>query len=199
MTREETAELLALITAFWPEFVHQGHVTVNAWHLMLADIPAAVAREALVLLAATRSFPPRPADLLDAVAELTLPPDARLSPAEAWGLVLETVRAVGYYREPNLPGIVGQAVRIIGWREICTSENVEATRAHFLRVYEQLQRRARRDAVLPAPLRERLALDRALAPSPSHALARAERPVSLRELMQTLPAPHPREERDDDA
>jgi len=199
MTREETAELLALITAFWPDFVHQGHVTVNAWHLMLAEIPASVAREALVLLAATRSFSPRPADLLDAIAELTLPPDARLTPAEAWGLVLETVRAVGYYREPDLPGLVGQAVRIIGWREICTSENVEATRAHFFRVYEQLQRRARRDAVLPEPLREQLAIDHALAPSRTHALARADRVVSIRDLMQTLPAPLPREDGDDEA
>lgn len=68
-----------------------------------------------------------------------------------------------------------------------------------MRVYEQLQRRARRDAVLPEPLRERLAVGHALVPSRTHALARAERPVSLRDLMQTLPAPQPREEHDDDA
>jgi hypothetical protein len=187
VTRQEVAELLAMISAYWPEFVHQGEVSVRAWHLVLADVPAAVARDALVLLAATRTFPPKPAELLDAVAELTLAPDERLSPAEAWGLVVDAVRKVGFYREPDLPGLVGQAVRIIGWREICTSENVEATRAHFMRVYEQLQRRARRDAVLPAPLRERVSVAPALRGADERPLSPLAEPQPIRHLLRVLP------------
>lgn len=162
MTREQTAQLLAMIVAYWPEFPHQGEVTVNAWYLLLADLPYDLAQEALVLLAATRVFPPKPAELLDAVAELTLPPDARLTPAEAWGLVLDAVRQVGVYGRPRLPGLVGEAVEVVGWREICTSENADAVRAHFMRVYEQLQARARREAALPPALRERLTIGPAL-------------------------------------
>jgi hypothetical protein len=187
VTRQEVAELLAMISAYWPEFVHQGEVSVRAWHLVLADIPADVTREALLLLAATRTFPPKPAELLDAVAELSLPPDERLSPAEAWGLVVDAVRKVGFYGEPDLPGLVGQAVRIVGWREICTSENVEANRAHFLRVYEQLQRRARRDAVLPARLRERVSVAPALRGAEEPRWSRLGGPVPVRHLLRVIP------------
>jgi hypothetical protein len=154
VTRHEVAELLSLIVAYWPEFPHQGELTVNAWHVLLKDVPHPLAQQALLLLASTRTFPPKPAELLEAVAELTLPPDARLTPAEAWQLVLREVQHVGYYGRPNLPPLVRQAVDCLGWHDICLSENVEVTRAHFMRVFEQLATRQRRQAVLPRPLRE---------------------------------------------
>ena len=156
MTREETAKLLAIIVAYWPQFPHQGEVTVNAWYELLEHVPYELAVEAVKLLASTHTFSPAIAEVLDAIADLTMPPDARLSPAEAWGVVLRAVRAYGVYATPSLPGLIGQAVDIVGWREICTSENPDAVRAHFFRVYEQLQRRARRDTVLPPALRDRL-------------------------------------------
>lgn len=100
--------------------------------------------------------------LTDAVAILSLPPDARLTPAEAWSCVLREVQRVGVYGQPQLPGLVARAVACLGWREICTSDEPDVVRAHFLRVYEQLQARARRDVVLPAALRARLAVSPAL-------------------------------------
>ena len=72
-------------------------------------------------------------------------------------MVLDEVRRTGVYGQPRLPGLVQRAVDVVGWREICLSENVDAVRAHFLRVYEQLAQRARREVALPAMLRERLA------------------------------------------
>jgi hypothetical protein len=157
MTRHEVAELLSLIVAYWPEFPHQGELTVNAWHVLLRDVPYPLAQQALLLLASTKTFPPKPAELLDAIAELTLPPEARLTPAEAWQLVLREVQRVGYYGRPSLPPLVQQAVDCLDWTDICRSENVEVTRAHFMRVFEQLVTRQRRQAVLPQPLREALA------------------------------------------
>lgn len=158
MTRHEVAELLSLIVAYWPEFQHQGELTVNAWHVLLRDISYARAQQALLLLASTKTFPPKPAELLEAVAELTLPPDARLTPAEAWQLVVREVQRVGFYGQPDLPLLVRQAVDCLGWTDICRSENVEVTRAHFMRVFEQLVARHRRQAVLPQPLRQALVL-----------------------------------------
>jgi hypothetical protein len=157
VTRHEVAELLSLIVAYWPEFQHQGELTVNAWHVLLKDVPYPLAQQALLLLASTKTFPPKPAELLEAIAELTLPPDARLTPAEAWQLVLREVQNVGYYGRPSLPLLVQQAVDCLCWHDICRSENVEVTRAHFMRTFEQLVTRQRRQAVLPRPLREALA------------------------------------------
>jgi hypothetical protein len=156
MTRHEVAELLSLIVAYWPEFQHQGELTVNAWHVLLRDVPYPLTQQALLLLASTKTFPPKPAELLEAVAELTIPPEARLTPAEAWQLVLREVQYVGFYGRPNLPPLVQQAVDCLGWTDICRSENVEVTRAHFMRVFEQLITRQRRQAVLPRPLRDML-------------------------------------------
>lgn len=164
MTRDETARLLAIVVAYWPQFPHQGEVTVNAWHELLAHVPYGLALEAVKLLATTQTFPPAVAELLDAIAELALPPDARMTPAEAWAMVLDAVRMTGVYGTPSLPGLVAEAVGVVGWREICTSENPDAVRAHFLRVYEQLQRRARRDVVLAPALRERLGVPAVPAP-----------------------------------
>jgi secreted PhoX family phosphatase len=161
VTRHEVAELLSLIVAYWPEFQHQGELTVNAWHVLLRDVPYPLAQQALLLLASTKTFPPKPAELLEAVAELTLPPEARLTPAEAWQLVVREVQRVGYYGQPDLPLLVRQAVDCLGWTEICRSENVEVTRAHFMRVFEQLVTRQRRQAVLPQPLRQALVLPQA--------------------------------------
>jgi hypothetical protein len=158
VTRHEVAELLSLIVAYWPEFQHQGELTVNAWHVLLRDVPYPLAQQALLLLASTKTFPPKPAELLEAIAELTLPPDARLTPAEAWQLVLREVQRTGFYGRPSLPLLIQQAVDCLGWTDICLSENVEVTRAHFMRVFEQLVTRQRRQAILPQPLREVLAI-----------------------------------------
>lgn len=63
----------------------------------------------------------------------------RLSAAEAWGEVICQVESIGYYGKPvfSTP-IIEKAVKCVGWRNICMSENIGVERAHFMRAYESL-------------------------------------------------------------
>ena len=56
-------------------------------------------------------------------------------------------------REP-----VRLVVQRMGWRDLCTSENGMADRAHFLRIYETMEKRISEDNLLPAPLKNAIAL-----------------------------------------
>lgn len=48
----------------------------------------------------------------------------------------------GSYGKPNIQiAPVQKALETIGWNQICTSENPEAVRAHFFKVYDSLIKR----------------------------------------------------------
>jgi hypothetical protein len=47
-------------------------------------------------------------------------------------------------------------VKYIGWREICLSEEPGVVRGQFLKMYEQLQERERKEALLPESLKNEI-------------------------------------------
>ena len=63
--------------------------------------------------------------------------------------------------------ITQEAVRRIGWTNICESENPEALRAQFRQVYEICEKRTAGDRKLPPVLRDtirRIQMGRSMAP-----------------------------------
>lgn len=73
----------------------------------------------------------------------------QLTEGEAWALVTkEQARVGGFYGVPNINNsIVQKAVECIGWRQICLAENLEATRAHFFKIYNSLLERERNQKI----------------------------------------------------
>jgi len=73
----------------------------------------------------------------------------RIAAEDAWSEVHDRIEHVGSYRSASWshPAIEA-AVKALGWSEICTNGNIEATRAHFFRIFEAIQRRAFQDASL---------------------------------------------------
>lgn len=63
--------------------------------------------------------------------------------ADAWGDVeKEKKRVLGIYGKPEFEDeTTKRVVEIIGWRNLCMGENVEADRAHFMKMYDQLKKR----------------------------------------------------------
>jgi len=177
MTREEVAKLLAIITAYWPSFPHQGDVTVAAWYRLLAHLPSEPVYQAVLRLAATHHFPPSAAEVLEEMARALLPEEARLSPEEAWLRVVETIRSTPLSQTPRLPGILGRAAEIVGWWTIRMSDDPLSVQQHFMRVFAQLQRRLLRQLQLPA------------SPEAKAALQASQRQSSLRAIrdIQILP------------
>lgn len=164
MNRAETVQLLAFITAFYPDW-KLTEATIEAWHEMLRDLEFEVAKTAVKRVISRKRYLPTVAEIREEAASLLRP--ELMSGEEAWALVADAVREFGYYREMDarerMPALVERVVRAIGWDEICLSEEPGVVRAHFIRLYEALARREREDITLPADVK---ALPAASAPKP---------------------------------
>ena len=158
MTKKDMAKLFAFLTALYPNIeIKQG--TVEAWHEMIGDLPYDMAKASFMKVLAEQQFPCMPAvgKIREAAAYIQNP--SRLSPAEAWEKVRTAMQDYGYYRAAegfaSLPPTVQKTVRALGgFSTICASENPEATRGHFLKIYEQFAEREKELSVLPPSVRE---------------------------------------------
>ncbi len=79
-------------------------------------------------------------------------PETFPTPGEAWRSAINAVKwwaGGGYEEKPRFRfPIVGEALECIGWQEVGRADNVEATRAHFMRIYEQLVTRKKEQMLL---------------------------------------------------
>lgn len=157
MTKIETAKLLAVLAAAFPRF-EVDDLKVQVWHEMLGDLDYSLANLAIKKLILESTFPPSIAEVRKAAMEI-LNPDV-MTAAEAWGEVERAVRTYGYYQETkalaSLSPRTAKVVRQIGWREICLNEDPGVVRGQFLKMYQQVQERDRREMLLPAGLRNQI-------------------------------------------
>lgn len=66
--------------------------------------------------------------------------DSHPTQGEAWRMVQEQI---GRTPPRFTDSLVDRAVKCVGWRDINFSENVEALRAHFMKIYQQFVDRER--------------------------------------------------------
>lgn len=60
--------------------------------------------------------------------------------SDAWGEVNEQMARAGSYGQPKFTDpLTERVVKIMGWSNLCRSENESADRAHFMRMYDQLR------------------------------------------------------------
>jgi len=152
--RSEVAKLLAVIVAAYPSF-DVDDARDRIWFEMLGDLDYQLACAAVRRHLAISRFAPTIAEIREQVAAIANPD--RLTAAEAWGELMQAVRRHGYYRPAEGMASLSEATRrvaeMIGWREINMCEQVDVLRGQFLRMYEQVQGRMEREAVLPLVLR----------------------------------------------
>ena len=71
--------------------------------------------------------------------------------AEAWGQVNQALSKEGFYGSPTniiSDKYILKAINILGWNNMCKSPTVGVTRAHFIKVYEQLIAREKQTTLL---------------------------------------------------
>jgi len=157
MTKAEIAKILAVLAASYPKF-EVDDLKVQVWHEMLGDLDYVTANMAVKKLILENAFPPSIAEVRKAAAEI-MNPDV-MTAAEAWGEVERAVRTYGSYQEiealASLSPRTAKVVRQIGWREICLNEEPGVVRGQFLKMYQQVQERDRREMLLPANLRQEI-------------------------------------------
>ena len=145
MTRKEIFALVALASSSYPSMqCKDPKPIVDAWSLMLIDLDPFLAQAAIIKVCRSSPFFPGVSQIVTAAEELNTKGEKLPVAAEAWEEVSGLIRSVGPYRAPTYScDTVNRAVQSIGWRPLCMSENPEADRAHFLRLYESLRSRRR--------------------------------------------------------
>jgi hypothetical protein len=175
MTRAESARLFAVISGAFPH-VHVTDDTRDIYVAMLGDLDVKVANEAVRKLLATAKFMPTIAEIRAKAAELVHGP--RLNGGEAWGAIVEAIQRVGSYRPaPRFTDpLVGECVKLMGWKNLCLGENDAADRARFIQLYDQLSQQQRTETVSSPGLAQVTPMKRLPAFTTARALA-AEPPT----------------------
>ena len=124
--------------------------TVLIYLKLLQDVPVDDLQVVVDQCIASCKFLPTVAELREQWKNLTANLN-QISGEEAWGLVTLEFRRTGYVGIPQFEDErTARVVQIMGWQNLCKSEEQMADRAHFMRIYNSLaQREGRIDKLLP--------------------------------------------------
>lgn len=150
MNPSESAKLVAMVLGAFPNAIprdpEMARKTAEVYKRMLLDLDFEVAERAVARLIATSKFMPTIAEIRS--ASIDVQRGARRLGGEAWGDVNAEVRRVGRYGSPEFTDpLTAEAVRQLGWLNLCDSTNDVADRARFVELYDGLAARARQDQV----------------------------------------------------
>ena len=144
----EIGKLVTAMAAMFPS-VQVSEATINGYVNSLKVIPFATLTVAIEQVLDDAEFFPSAAQIKKKAFELSLSPDNDGNGMTKWGDVKEQFRVAGFYRRPKFTDpLVAQAVDILGWPELCSSENETADRAHFAKIYDDLKARQIKEARL---------------------------------------------------
>jgi hypothetical protein len=157
MTEVEGKRITMLLVAAYPAW-KPSEATMQLYERLLSPLDARLVEQAVLrIIRSPREFAPAVGSILHEAARLKLGPrEADLSAEEAWAEVAAAIRSHGSYRQPRFANpALARAVAALDWGELCTSANVEATRAHFFRLFTsfQTQNLGRRIEELSGPAR----------------------------------------------
>lgn len=173
MTRSQVAKLVAVLIASYPHnrVVPERPATANspeipgtssAYESMLADLDYETTNAAVgQLIAASPQYMPTIGAIRGRVIALSQG-EVRAG-GEAWESVRKAISRAGRNRTPGVDfefsdPVTAQAVRSLGWLELCDSEFATADRARFIELYDALavkHRRAQISEGLPSMQRFR--------------------------------------------
>jgi hypothetical protein len=156
MTESDAARLLFLMRSQWPDTVISKETT-KMWAIVLGDVPYESIELAFYAHCRTSKWAPKPAELLELIAEATVGGESWES---AWDELMLAVRRYGSYlfafdKPPatwtgwSTPEVEA-AVRHIGYLEVCQSEidQLGVLRAQFRDAYRNAQQRRIKEAQL---------------------------------------------------
>lgn len=160
MNRVEFGKVLAFLSAGCGKAL--THDAAEVYFDLLGDLPAAALQGAAkrsLLEAAYPAFPSIATLRKLATEAMT---GTKATAAEAWDLVCKSVSRHGLSGMgralASLPAAAARTAQAIGWRQLCDArvDDMDTIRAHFLRAYEQVAERERREALLPVALKQAL-------------------------------------------
>ena len=153
MTRAEVIILLGYMSEVWTNAREASVRTVDTWTDLLGDMHFRVAQQAVRKLAMTWGpFAPIPADIRRAAREIHAPLaiEAHAQSIKAIGTLY--VFSDGWQCEglKEMHPLARKALELFGVIEFANA-NPEFARPQYMKIYEQLVKRAEEEAMLPLP------------------------------------------------
>lgn len=112
----------------------------KVWYSLLQDLDYTIAQAAIQKYMLINEFPPTIADIRKNAVSVQAGDKKTWS--EGWEEVMKAIGNFGSYREEealeSMSEITRKAVKKLGFRNICLSENITADRANFRAIYEQM-------------------------------------------------------------
>jgi len=138
----------------------------------LNDLPFEVAITAARKVIATLENPFLPMPAVFRSMALSVTGQTIQSAPDAYAEVLRAIRNFGSYRETealeSLSPMTLKAVKAIGWKDLCLSEEPDVIRGQFRMAYEALEKRESMDLRTPQSLKTIIAnMDRRFIPAPT--------------------------------
>jgi hypothetical protein len=167
MTQKEMGQLITVMSGVWANFSGADTEKIKTWHMIIGDIEFNVAKIAIMKLANTNTFAPSPAEIRNAVLEITTPSEKSKTAQEAWSDVMRIVKSNSYNynsekckNEIKALGIkIERCVEYIGYSQLWNGnlENVPFIEKRFREFYDSLQDKEIRHDKLPESLQKAIA------------------------------------------
>lgn len=157
MDKKEFSTFAMALKTYYPrENLLPNTQAMELWYQELCDLPYNVAVTALREHVQTNKFSPTIAEIREKAT--TVITGQVQDWGEGWKSVQNAIRKYGMYQPEealeSMDELTAQAVRRLGFKELCTSENTIADRARFKDIYEQLAKRQKEDALLPPSIKK---------------------------------------------
>lgn len=118
---------------------------MDVWFVLLHDLDYQILSKALQKYMLTNKFKPTVAELREIYADLICPVISDWS--KGWEKVGKAIGHYGMYRAEEameiFDEVTREAVKRLGFQNICLSENIVADRARFAEIYQAIQQRKR--------------------------------------------------------
>lgn len=156
MDKKEFSLFASALRTYYPrEKLLPNEQAMTLWYNQLQDIPYKVAEATLNKWVAIEKWSPSIADIRQLATELVN--GATKDWGDGWEQVEKAIRRYGIYRETealeDMDDLTRQAVKRLGFKNLCLSDNMQADRANFRMIYEQLAERKEKDAQIPERLK----------------------------------------------
>ena len=155
MTKDEFRVLAKGLKAVYtqPNFLPDAEA-IQIWYELLKDLDYATANVAIQKHMVSSKYPPTIADIREQATEVSYGQAPLWS--DGWEQVLRAMRLYGSYRLQealdSMDDLTRKAVKRLGFKELCMSENIAVDRANFRMVFEQLANREYETKKLPLSL-----------------------------------------------
>lgn len=139
-----------------PNFLPDEY-SIKVWFKFLEDLPCDLATLAVQKYIATNKYPPTIADIRETVANMMVgSPDW----SESWRQVMKLISLYGLPNEAKayeaMDDTTREAVKRLGWKNLCMSQNQTADRANYRMVYEAVIKDQKASLSLPDNLKMKL-------------------------------------------